>query len=233
MAPRTFDADGIAHFEMAGWWAYYDREWGKLLRMTVGLCQTQFGIPFPLSLKAKEFLEEMRERFRKFNLELHEEKTRLIEFGRNAANHCRHRGRGKPETFDFLGFTHICGINRRSGGFTVRRQTKKKKQRAKLKQLYQEMREKMHEPIPMVGAWLKSVVRGHYQYYGVPLNSPALSKFRHEVARLWLQVLRRRGQKISLTWKRMKRLESLWLPAPRIYHPYPSQRLRIRPAIRT
>lgn len=190
-------------------------------------------VGFQYKEEADRFREEMRERFLKFNLELHEEKTRLIEFGRFASIDRRSRGKGKPETFNFLGFTHVCGKTRKEGRFIVLRQTHRKKREAKLKQLYQQMRGKMHEPIPKVGAWLKSVLRGHYQYYGVPRNGPALNIFRDRITRFWLKVLRRRSQKSSLTWKRMDRLARIWLPRPQIYHPYPTQRLRIRPAIRT
>ena len=188
---------------------------------------------FQHEVEAQRFLVELRERFCKFNLTLHNEKTRLIEFGRFAAAKHERRGAGKPKTFNFLGFTHICGKTRKDGSFTIRRQTQRKKLAVKLKQLYQVMRERMHEPIQKVGVWLKSVLTGHYRYYGVPSNGPAMGYFRTRVTRLWLQVLRRRSQKTSLTWERMDRLARTWLPIPRIYHLYPSQRLRIRPAIRT
>jgi RNA-directed DNA polymerase len=182
---------------------------------------------------AKSLLEELRERFRRFNLTLHEEKTRLIEFGRFARQNRDARGEAKPETFDFLGFTHICTTTRKNGRFIVQRQSKRKKVSAKLKQLYQEMRGRMHEAIPRQGAWLRSVLIGHYRYYGVPLNYEALGKFRDRVTIRWKRTLERRSEIAMINWKRMRRLSNKWLPRPRIYHPYPWERLTIRPAIRT
>jgi len=170
---------------------------------------------------AERFLGELRERFQKFNLELHPEKTRLIEFGRFAATNRRRRGKGKPETFNFLGLTHICGKTRKEK-FRVIRQTMVQRVRAKLKELKIELRRRMHFPVPEVGRWLKSVLRGHYQYYGVPGNKYALNQIRHQVARLWYRVLLRRSQKKWLNWERMKRLIERWLPYPRIVHPYPN-----------
>jgi group II intron reverse transcriptase/maturase len=175
---------------------------------------------------AERFVEELRERFLKFNLELHPEKTRLIEFGRFAATNRRRRGEGKPETFNFLGLTHICGKTRK-GKFQVIRQTMVQRMRAKLKELKIELRRRMHFPVPEVGRWLTSVLRGHYQYYGVPGNKYALNQIRHQVARLWYRVLLRRSQRKWLNWERMKRLIERWLPYPRIVHPYPDRRLRV------
>lgn len=183
--------------------------------------------------EAKQFLEDMRARFRKFNLELSAEKTRLIEFGRFAERNQTRKGKDKPETFTFLGFTHICGRTRKSGSFIVRRKTERKKLRAKLKELHQELKERMSLSIPIVGVWLASVLRGHYQYYGVPLNGHSLTTMREATKWLWYLTLRRRSQKTRLTWARMDRLATRWLPEPRIYHPYPWNRLRIGPAIRT
>jgi len=173
---------------------------------------------------AEQFLGEMRERFRKFNLELHPDKTRLIEFGRFAAGNRKRGGQGKPQSFDFLGFTHICGKTRK-GKFAVTRQTIKKRMRAKLQAIKSELRRRMHDPVPEVGNWLTSVVRGHMQYYGVPRNSHAISAFRHQVVLYWYSALRRRSQKTRLTWKRMERLVKRWIPTVRIAHPYPDQRL--------
>ena len=178
---------------------------------------------------AERFLGELRERFPEFNLELHPEKTRLtclcrhgrqVEFGRFAAANRRRRGEGKPETFNFLGLTHICGKTRKEK-FRVIRQTMVQRMRAKLKELKIELRRRMHFPVPEVGRWLTSVLRGHYQYYGVPGNKYALNQIRHQVARLWYRVLLRRSQKKWLNWERMKRLIERWLPYPRIVHPYP------------
>jgi len=176
--------------------------------------------------EAERFKEELAERLKKFNLELHAEKTRLLEFGRYAASNRAKRGEGKPETFNFLGFTHICGINR-NGKFVVMRQTMSKRMRAKLKALKEEMRRRMHEPIPQQGQWLQSVLQGHYRYYGVPFNSVAMGRFRFHVENQWRRSLSRRSQRGYVNWERMKRLSRKWLPYPHIYHPYPSQRLRV------
>lgn len=172
------------------------------------------------------FLAELRERFRKFNLELHPEKTRLIEFGRFADTNRKGRGEGKPETFHFLGFTHICGRTRQ-GKFCVLRQTIAKRQQAKLRELKAELRRRLHHPVPVVGQWLCSVLQGHYRYYGVPRNRAALSAFRWQVERLWHRTLKRRSQKHRLSWQRMRRLTHRWLPYPHIHQPYPAQRLRV------
>jgi group II intron reverse transcriptase/maturase len=185
-----------------------------------------FVVGFERREEAERFLAELGERLGKFGLELHPTKTRLFEFGRYAAERRRKRGLGKPETFTFLGFTHICGSTRR-GRFKVLRQTIGKRLRAKLKGLKSELRRRMHRSKTKVGEWLKAVLIGHYRYYGVPGNLPALSKFRYEVARLWYRALRRRSQKTTVTWADMSLLEQLWLPLPRVMHPYPSQRLRV------
>lgn len=185
---------------------------------------TRLIVGFEHRQEAERFLEELRERFRGFNLELHPEKTRLIEFGRWARRDHDRRGEGKPETFSFLGFTHICG-NTRAGKFQVMRQTVTKRMRAKLIELKEELRARLHHPVPETGSWLKAVLRGYYRYYGVPGNSYAMRSFRQQVARLWYRSLRRRSQRRRLTWERMNRLIRCWLPCPRIMHPYPEQRL--------
>lgn len=187
-----------------------------------------FVVGFQHRDEADRFLAELRERFAKFGLELHPDKTRLIEFGRFAAQSREKRGVTKPETFNFLGFTHICGKTRK-GKFTVLRQTMRKKWQAKLKELNIELRRRMHNPVPEQGTYLRSVVTGHVRYYGVPSNSAAIGAFREKVSRLWFKVLRRRSQKHSLTWDRMKRLIARYIPPARICHPYPSTRLRVRP----
>jgi RNA-directed DNA polymerase len=179
---------------------------------------------FQYQAEAEKFLEALRERLRKFNLELHDDKTRLIEFGRFAARDQKRRGAGKPESFDFLGFTHICGQSH-SGKFMVLRHTMRKRLRSKLKELKRELRKRLHAPIPTVGRWLRTVLRGHYNYYGVPTNSRAMSAFRFHAHRLWYRLLRRRSQKSRINWKRMGRLVKRWLPYPKIRHPYPEQRL--------
>jgi RNA-directed DNA polymerase len=175
---------------------------------------------------AERFLTELRERLAKLGLELHPEKTRLLEFGPFAAEHRQRAGKGKPETFNFLGFTHICG-KKRNGRFTVVRQTIRERLQAKLGEVKAELRRRMHAPIPVVGAWLGTVVGGHLRYYGVPMNWPALVTFRFQVGRLWYRTLRRRGQRRRLTWERMRRLIQRWLPPARITHPYPLRRLGV------
>ena len=175
---------------------------------------------------AERFLAEMRERLSRFGLELHAQKTRLLEFGRFAAANREGRGAGKPETFDFLGFTHICGKTRK-GMFAVLRQTQRKRMRAKLQALRIELEKRMHQSVPEVGLWLRSVLRGHYQYYGVPRNARALWCFHKEVIRLWKHTLSRRSQKARITWERMVRLIARWLPYPRVLHPYPDQRFGV------
>ena len=147
---------------------------------------------------------------KKFNLELHPEKTRLLEFGPFAIDQRQWRGEGKPETFNFLGFTHICAKKRSNGRFTVLRQTIR-----------------MHEPIPEQGQCLQAVVRGHIRYYGVPMNQPALWLFRFQVGRLWHRALSRRSQNGRVLWDRMRRIINRWLPVPTVCHPYPLRRLGV------
>jgi group II intron reverse transcriptase/maturase len=175
---------------------------------------------------AERFRDELAERFRQFGLELHPDKTRLLEFGPYAAENRRRRGGGKPETFDFLGFTHICG-KKRSGRYTVLRQTMRKRLQAKLAEVKAELQRRMHHPVPEVGVWLRSVVMGHIRYYGVPMNAPALHLFRFQVGRLWHRALSRRSQTGRVRWDRMTRLIRTWLPPARIHHPYPLRRLGV------
>lgn len=175
---------------------------------------------------ANRFLVALTERFRKFHLTLHPDKTRLIEFGRFASENRKQGGYGKPETFDFLGFTHYCGKTR-VGRFTVVRRTSARRRRAKLKALKEELRRRMHVPIGQVGAWLGSVVRGHFQYFGVPQNIEALASFRFVVVGMWHKTLCRRSQRAYVTLDRMQCIADRWIPKPRIVHPYPNERLRI------
>jgi len=172
---------------------------------------------------AERFWADLRERFAQFNLELNDDKTRLIEFGRYAAQNREARGLGKPETFEFLGLTHICARNRH-GGFKLKRVTSRKRMRAKLREVKAELRRRMHLPISEQGAWLGRVVRGHLAYYAVPDNSEALRAFVHGVIRHWLRTLRRRSQRTRITWERMRRIADRWLPKPRILHPWPNAR---------
>lgn len=183
-----------------------------------------FVVGFQHESDAVAFLGELRERFRRFNLALHAEKTRIIEFGRYAAERRKERGEGKPETFNFLGFTHTCDKTR-NGKFIVLRRTMSQRVRAKLKALKEELRRRLHEPVKRVGVWLASVLRGHYRYYGVPRNLRALATFRDHVRRLWHRVLNRRSQKANTTEAQMTRLCTHWLPVPHICHPYPTERL--------
>ena len=172
------------------------------------------------------FLGEMKKILSRFNLELNVEKTRLIEFGRFAAENRKRRGDGKPETFDFLGFTHICDKTR-TGKFIVLRQTKRKRMCSKLKEIKVELRRRMHDPVCEVGSWLRSVLLGHYQYYGVPRNIASMNSFRYQVIWLWHRSLKRRSQKHRCGWDKMRFLIQRWLPNPEIMHPYPEQRLRV------
>jgi RNA-directed DNA polymerase len=186
-----------------------------------------FVVGFEHEGDARQFLADLRERFAKFGLELHPDKTRLIEFGRHAARDRAARGVGKPETFDFLGFTHFCG-KRKDGRFWLKRKTITKRMRAKLKALNVELKRRRHEPIPVQGQWLGSVVRGHLAYYAVPGNTDAVATFRTQVSRLWLKALRRRSQRHRLNWVRMDRLATKWLPPARVQHPFPAQRFAVR-----
>ena len=183
-----------------------------------------FVVGFEHREDAEQFWTDLRDRLAKFGLELNAEKTRLIEFGRYAARDRAARGLGKPETFQFLGFTHICGKTRKSGRFKLTRHTDSKRVRRKLLAVKREMAKRMHLPIPEQGAWLASVLSGHYRYYAVPDNIEALAAFRYQLIRRWLKALRRRSQRHRLDWQRMDRLADQWLPLPRILHPWPEQR---------
>ena len=176
---------------------------------------------------AERFLAELRDRLAKFGLELHAEKTRLIRFGRFAAQQRKQRGLGKPETFGFLGFTHMCGKTR-SGRFALRRITISKRMRAKLRQVKEELVYRRYQPIPEQGQWLGSVVRGHCRYYAVPGNYKAVDAFREEAVKHWYRALRRRSQRTSLAWQRMGRLEARWIPPAKIMHSWPNVRFDAR-----
>jgi RNA-directed DNA polymerase len=176
---------------------------------------------------ANRFLGAMRKRLQEFALLLHPEKTRLIEFGRQAAENRRRRGLGKPETFNFLGFTFICGKTRR-GKFQVQRKSRRDRMRAKLQEIKQKLRRCMHQPIPQQGKWLGQVVTGYFNYHAVPTNGRALATFRFYVSDLWRRTLRRRSQKDHTGWMRIKRLANDFLPKPRILHPWPDVRFAVR-----
>ena len=177
--------------------------------------------------EAAKFLKALKERLLRFNLELHPDKTRLIEFGRFAAESRKRRGLGKPETFDFLGFTHICARTRDGKYFKVRRQTMRKRMTAALVKVKAELRRRMHDPVAVTGRWLTRVLRGYYQYHAIPGNSRALRAYRQAVFRLWWMSLKRRSQSRRLPWKKYQVLVRQWLPYPKILHPYPDQRLRV------
>ena len=185
------------------------------------------AVGFEHESDARRFWDAMRERLQEFSLSLHPEKTRLIEFGRFAADRRAQRGIGKPETFTFLGFVFVCGTSRR-GKFLLKRKTRRDRMCVKLKEIKEELRKRMHQPIPEQGAWLKQVVTGFYNYHAVPTNAHALWSFRDEVIRRWQQTLGRRSQNGYLTWARMMKLADGWLPKPRILHPWPEQRFAVK-----
>src|SRR3979409_511642 len=184
-------------------------------------------VGFEHEADARRFLDEMRERLGRYSLSLHPEKTRLIEFGRHAAANRRRRGLGKPETFSFLGFIFICSKSRR-GKFQIRRKSRPDRMRAKLQAIKQELRRRMHQPIPGQGKWLKQVVTGYFNYHAVPTNSRALVTFRFHVIDLWIRTLRRRGQKDRTAWERIRRLANDFFPKPRILHQWPEERFAVR-----
>jgi RNA-directed DNA polymerase len=184
-------------------------------------------VGFEHETDARRFLDAMCERLEKFALSFHPDKTRLIEFGRYAADRRDRRGLGKPESFSFLGFTFICGKSRQ-GTFLLTRKTRRDRMRAKLRAIKQEMRRRMHQPIPVQGKWLQQIVGGYFNYHAVPTNSRALHAFRHSVAELWQRSLRRRSQKHSMSWQRFTQLANDWLPKPRILHPWPERRFAVK-----
>lgn len=186
-----------------------------------------YVVGFEHRAEAEQFVRDVQARLAQINLELQADKTRLLEFGRFAARDRKRRGVSKPETFAFLGFTFICGRTRK-GSFLVLRQTMQKRLRAKLQALKQELRQRREAPIPEQGKWLRSVLLGQYRYYGVPMNGQALRTFRAQVIQRWQQALRRRSQRGRVTWRRMFGLAQKWLPCPRIYHPYPWERLLVK-----
>src|SRR5262245_55349718 len=185
-----------------------------------------FIVGFQHEADARRFLDAMRERLQEFALSLHPEKTRLIEFGRFAMENRKRRGLGKPETFTFLGFTFICGKSRR-GKFQIKRKSRRDRMRAKLQAIKQELRRRMHQPIPEQGKWLKQVVTGYFNYHAVPTNGPTLTAFLFHVTNLWQRTLRRRTHRDWTTKERIKRLAADWLPKPRILHPWPDARFAV------
>jgi RNA-directed DNA polymerase len=186
-----------------------------------------FVVGFEHEADARRFWDALRARLEEFALSLHPEKTRLIEFGRHAADRRARAGLGKPETFKFLGFLFICGKSRR-GKFLVHRKSRRDRMRAKLQEVKKELRKRMHRPIPEQGRWLTQVVRGFFAYHAVPTNGMRISAFRHFVVRFWLRTLRRRSQKDRFSWERIKRLADDFLPQPRTLHPWPNARFAVK-----
>lgn len=204
-------------------WAHHWREHHARGEVIMVRYADDSVIGFQYEEEAEQFLEAMRERFAKFGLALHPQKTRLIEFGRHAEQRRKKRGLGRPDTFDFLGFTHCCSKTRK-GGFKILRLTIKKRLRATLAAIRDKLKRKRHESIGQVGAWLTKVIRGYFNYHAVPDNLRRLAGFRHEVCCAWLEQLRRRSQKGKMTWARFGRLAKQYLPYPKRVHPYPSAR---------
>ncbi len=184
-------------------------------------------VGFQHKADAERFQTEMAQRLREFALTLHPDKTRLIEFGRHAADNRRGRGLGKPETFDFLGFTHICARSR-AGRFQLRRRSRRDRMRAKLREIRDALWQHRHAPLDEQGSWLGSVVRGYFAYHAVPNNSTALSEFRGIVIWHWLRALRRRGQRDKTTWASINRLVDRWIPKSHVLHPWPNERFAVK-----
>ncbi|MCM2279261.1 MAG: group II intron reverse transcriptase/maturase [Oligoflexia bacterium] len=208
-------------------WAQQRRQDKSRGEMIIVRWADDFVVGFEHKSQAEKFLADLRERMLKFSLELHPEKTRILEFGPWAINNRKRRGLGKPETFNFLGFTHICGRKWGNKRYTVHRRTIAKKMRAKLSEVKTELRKRMHQPIPQQGKWLRSVVDGHNRYYGVPGNADVLYRFYKAVCRYWLTVLQRRGNRRPMTWGRLRRHIDRHLPSPKIHHPYPLRRMGV------
>lgn len=220
-------ANIFLHYALDLWVRKWRREKAKGEVIIVRYAD-DFVMGFQHEQDALRFRAALAERMKQFALELHESKTRLIEFGRFAIANRKEREAGRPETFDFLGFTHICAQRRSDGKFTVWRRTIGKKMRAKLAELGKELKRWRHAPVPQVGQWLRSVVNGYFNYHAVPDNLQRMNRFRREVSRRWLKALRRRSQKgRNMTWTRMQRYIDRWLPPVRLRHPYPNQRLRV------
>jgi RNA-directed DNA polymerase len=184
-------------------------------------------VGFEHEADASRFLDAVRARFEEFSLSLHPDKTRLIEFGRHAAGDRERRGQGKPESFAFLGFTFICGTSRR-GYFLIKRKSRRDRMIAKLREIREELRRRMHQRVPEQGQWLRQVVSGYFAYHAVPTNSRALVAFRYHVTNLWRRALRPRSQMDKTTWERIAMLTDDYLPKPRILHPWPNERFAVR-----
>lgn len=186
-----------------------------------------FVVGFERQAEAEKFLQELRERLAKFKLELHPEKTRLIEFGRYAAERRKARGEGKPENFTFLGFTHICATTRK-GGFALKRITNRKRMRRSIENIKDKLRKRRHDPIPEQGKWLRSVIRGFDAYYSVPGNIDALGDYRAALMRIWQQALNTRSQKARITVAKIASICAQWFPKPKVHHPWPERRFDVK-----
>jgi group II intron reverse transcriptase/maturase len=208
-------------------WADWWRRWHAHGDVIIVRFADDITIGFEHEKDAQRFQVALRERFARFGMELHPDKTRLIEFGRRAARDRAAHGLGKPETFDFLGFTHICGKSK-SGWFWLKRVTIAKRMRAKLREVNDQLKRRRHQPVPVQGQWLRSVVQGHLAYYAVPGNIDAVAAFRTQATRHWYKALRRRSQRTRLNWERMNRLANRWLPPARVKHPFPNVRFNAR-----
>jgi len=205
-------------------WAHKWRRSDALGKVVIVRYADDIIMGFEHKAEAERFSKEVADRLGNFGLQLNPDKTHLIEFGRHAAHNRRKRGGGKPETFDFLGFTHICSFDR-GGKYTVQRKTKSKKIKGKLKELKAEIRRRYHQPVPVQGKWIKSAYQGFVNYFAVPGNMPPLKSFHHHLCRIWLKALRRRSQKgRKLTWEKFGTIYPKWLPHPRCKHPWPNQR---------
>ena len=207
-------------------WAHQWRQRYATGQVTIVRYADDSVVGFEQKADAVRYLAALRERMAEFGLVLHPEKTRLIEFGRYAQKNRKARGEGKPETFDFLGFTHVCGKTRK-GWFTILRVTVKKRMRATLKAIRAKLRSKMHDDVPVVGKWLGQVVQGYFNYFAVPGNGYRLCSFRSEICRAWRRMLQRRSQRHRLSWERFNRLVNRYIPPYRNTHPYPKQRFRV------
>ena len=215
-------ANVYLHYSFDLWVNVWRQKWAQGEVVVVRFADDTI-IGFQYQADADRFLENLRERLAKFGLELHPDKTRRIEFGRFAEENRKRRGEGNPETFDFLGFTHISGKNS-LGRFMVRRTTIRKRMRGKLRKIGQQLSERMHDPVPQTGKWLQTVVQGYFNYYAVPGNLTSLGVFRDRVMTLWWRTLRRRSQRRSISWTRTLALAERWLPQPRALHPFPDAR---------
>jgi RNA-directed DNA polymerase len=215
-------ANVYLHYVFDLWVNVWRRKWAQGEVVVIRYADDTI-VGFQHQADADRFLENLRERLAKFGLELHPDKTRRIEFGRYAEENRKRRGEGKPETFDFLGFTHISGKNS-LGRFAVRRKTISKRMRGKLRRIKLDLHKRMHDPLSQTGQWLKSVVQGYFNYYAVPGNTASLSLFRHRLLVLWWHSVRRRTQKRRISWTRMLPLAKRWLPSPHVLHPYPDAR---------